>query len=143
MRDIFEQKTVFNNAVIIRYVNILILKDYLSFILFISPESNLEWHPDNCPWGKLHPPVRVKVVVRARFSFRVGEQFSSGKFFFRTVWNVFLIEANKLHKCIEIAKIIDFQNFKFCCESHTHTHTYTHTHTHTHTPHTHIHTKEM
>ena len=36
-RDIFEQATVFNNAVIIKHVNILILKKHL----FISPESDL------------------------------------------------------------------------------------------------------
>ena len=36
-RDIFEQITVFNNAVIIKYENTKILKEHL----FISPESGL------------------------------------------------------------------------------------------------------
>ena len=36
VRGIFEQTTVLNNSVIIKYIIILILKEHLSFNLFIS-----------------------------------------------------------------------------------------------------------
>ena len=34
--------------------------------------DSIKRYPDNCPWRKLSPPVRVRI------SFRVGGQFSSG-----------------------------------------------------------------
>ena len=41
VRNIVEQTTVFTTAVIIKYLNISILKEHLSFNLFISDESGM------------------------------------------------------------------------------------------------------
>ena len=43
VRDIFEQTAVFNNVFIIKYLNILTLKEHLSFNFVISPESGLRY----------------------------------------------------------------------------------------------------
>ena len=100
---------------------------------------------ENCP-----PPVSVKVWVRFSFrvggNFPPGQLscnplhivlqnivFFGSKhinfernllfnysFLQRVVSDVFLLETNKFHKCIKIAKIINLQSFKFCFEAHTH-----------------------